>query len=410
VRGFSGRFFFVAAMRRRFDARGGSPACILRRMPRAARAAVTVVFFASGASFGSWVARVPALQERVEASPAELGLALFGVAAGAVLSLPFAGVLSVRLGSRTVMRGALLGVAISLPLPALAPSLPLLALAFAAVGASNAALDVAMNAHGVVVEGHYGRPILSSFHASFSLGGLAGAAFGGIAAGLGIGPLPQFLAASGAILAIWAWSASRMLARDVDVGAPGPVFGGVSVALAALAALAFAGMLAEGAAGDWSAVYLNGTLGTGEGAATAAFIAFSLTMTAGRLVGDGLTTRAGPVRLARAAGLAAAGGLALALLTDDALVAVVGFACLGAGLSVVVPTVYRAAGASTGSPGAGIAAVSTVGYGAFLIGPVAIGFVADATSLRAALWLVVALLALIPLLARAVGGRAATGA
>jgi fucose permease len=184
----------------------------------------------------------------------------------------------------------------------------------------------------------------------------------------------------------------------------------VSVALAALAALAFAGMLAEGAAGDWSAVYLNGTLGTGEGAATAAFIAFALTMTAGRLVGDGLTTRAGPVRLARAAGLAAAGGLALALLTDDALVAVVGFACLGAGLSVVVPTVYRAAGARTGSPGAGIAAVSTVGYGAFLIGPVAIGFVADATSLRAALWLVVALLALIPLLARAVGGRAAIGA
>ena len=379
-------------------------------MPRAARAAVTVVFFASGASFGSWVARVPALQERVEATPAELGLALFGVAAGAVLALPFAGVLSVRLGSRTVMRGALLGVAISLPFPALAPSLPLLALAFAAVGASNAALDVAMNAHGVVVEGHYGRPILSSFHASFSLGGLAGAAFGGIAAGLGIGPLPQFLAASGAIVAIWSWTATRMLARDVDVGAPGPVFGGVSVGLAALAALAFAGMLAEGAAGDWSAVYLNGTLGTGEGAATAAFIAFSLTMTAGRLAGDRLTTRAGPVRLARAAGLAAAGGLALALLTDDALVAVVGFACLGAGLSVVVPTVYRAAGASTGSPGAGIAAVSTVGYGAFLIGPVAIGFLADATSLRAALWLVVALLALIPLLARAVGRRAATGA
>ena len=379
-------------------------------MPRAARAAVTVVFFASGASFGSWVARVPALQERVEATPAELGLALFGVAAGAVLALPFAGVLSVRLGSRTVMRSALLGVAISLPLPALAPSLPLLALAFAAVGASNAALDVAMNAHGVVVEGHYGRPILSSFHAAFSLGGLAGAAFGGVAAGLGIGPLPQFLAASAVIVAIWSWTATRMLERDVDVGAPGPVFGGVSLGLAALAALAFAGMLAEGAAGDWSAVYLNGTLGTGEGTATAAFIAFSLTMTAGRLAGDRLTTRAGPVRLARGAGLAAAAGLALALVTDDALVAVLGFACLGAGLSVVVPTVYRAAGASTGSPGAGIAAVSTVGYGAFLIGPVAIGFVADATSLRAALWLVVALLALIPLLARAVGRRAATGA
>jgi MFS family permease len=371
-------------------------------MPRAARAAVTVVFFASGASFGSWVARVPALQEQVGASPAELGLALFGVAAGAVLALPVAGLLSVRLGSRTVVRAALLGVAIALPLPALAPSLLPLALGFAALGAANAVLDVAMNAHGVVVENRYARPILSSFHASFSLGGLAGAAFGGIAAGLGIEPLPQFLAASVAILAIWAWSAARMLPREVDVGAPGPVFGGVSLGLAALAAVAFAGMLAEGAAGDWSAVYLNGTLGTGEGAATAAFIAFSLTMTAGRLVGDRLTARVGSVRVARAAGLAAAGGLALALITDDALVAVAGFACLGAGLSVVVPTVYRAAGTKTVSPGAGIAAVSTVGYGAFLIGPVAIGFLADATSLRAALWLVVALLASIPLLARSV--------
>lgn len=380
---------------------------MLRDVPRRARAAVTVVFFASGASFGSWVARVPALRDQVGATEAELGLALFGVAAGALLALPLAGVLSVRLGSRTVTRAALLGVALALPLPALAPSLPLLALGFAALGATNAVLDVAMNAHGVVVESRYARPILSSFHASFSLGGLVGAASGGVAAAAGVDPLPQFLAAAAAILAIWAWSSTRMLPRDVDVGAPGPVFGGVSVALAALAAVAFAGMLAEGAAGDWSAVYLHDTLGTGEGVATAAFVGFSLTMTLGRLVGDRLTALVGAVALTRVAGIASAGGLALALATDSAAVAVVGFGALGAGLSVVVPTVYRAAGTRTSSPGAGIAAVSTVGYGAFLVGPVAIGFVADATSLRLALGLVVALLALVPFLAGSVRATAA---
>lgn len=361
---------------------------------------MTVVFFASGASMGSWVARVPALRDAVGADEAELGLALFGVAAGAVLALPLAGVLAVRLGSRTVMRAALLGVALSLPLPALAGSLLPLALGFAALGATNAVLDVAMNAHGVAVESLYARPILSSFHAAFSLGALAGAGCGGIAAAAGIEPLPQFAAAAAVIAAIWAWTAGRTLPRETDAAAGGPVFGGVSAALAALAAIAFAGMLAEGAAGDWSAVYLHDALGAGEGAATAGFVAFSLAMTAGRFAGDPLTGRLGPDRLARVAGVLAAAGLALALAVDDTAAAVAGFALLGTGLSVVVPTVYRAAAGRTASPGAGIAAVSTVGYGAFLIGPVAIGFLADLTSLRTALWLVVALLCLVPVLAR----------
>ena len=374
-------------------------------MPRAARTAVTVVFFASGASLGSWVARIPALRDGVDASDAELGLALFGVAAGAIVALPLAGLLSVRLGSRAVMRGALLGLAFAMPLPALAPSLPFLALGFVAIGATNGALDVAMNAHGIAVESRYGRPILSSMHASFSLGGLAGAAVGGVAAAAGIAPLPQFLVVGAAIAVIWAWTATRALPRSADVGAAGgPAFGGVSTALAALAAIAFAGMLAEGAAGDWSAVYLHDTLDTGEGAATVAFIAFSLTMTAGRLVGDRVTSLVGPVALTRGAGSMAAVGFAIALVGDSVRFAVLGFALLGAGLSVIVPTVYRAAGARTTVPGAGIAAVSTVGYGAFLVGPVVIGFVAEATSLGAALWLVVALLALVPVLAGAVRG------
>jgi MFS family permease len=371
-------------------------------MPRPARLAVTVVFFASGASYGSWVGRIPALQDGLDATKAGLGLALFGVAAGAVLGLPLAGILSVRFGSRRVTRSSLLALALVLPLPALAPSLLTLGLAFAAVGAANGILDVAMNAHGLAVESRYDRPILTSFHASFSVGGLAGAAVGGACAALEVSPLAQFTAVGIAIALIWAWTAPRLLPREADAAAGGgPHFGGLSRGLLALAALAFAGMLAEGAAADWSGVFLNDTIGTGEGAATAAFIAFSATMTLGRLVGDRLTARAGTVRLTRVSGIVGAGGLLVALLVLHSVTAVVGFACLGAGLAVVVPTVYRAAGQRTAVPGAGIAAVSTVGYAAFLVGPPVIGFLAELTSLRAALGLVAVLCALIAVLAPA---------
>ena len=367
-------------------------------MPRAARIAVTVVFFASGGAYGSWVARIPSLQEELDASTSELGLVLFGVAGGAVVALPVAGWLTARLGSRLVTQSGLVGTAVALPLIGLAPSLVALAAAFAAFGAAAGGLDVAMNAHGVAVEERYARPILSGFHASFSFGGLVGAGAGGLAAAAGVSPLTQFGVAALLILGIALWSRGPLLAREVDV-VPGPVYSRPSRALVGLAILAFACLLAEGATGDWSGVYMNDVLGTGEGAATAAFIAFSLTMTVGRMVGDRLTAAWGAVALTRRAGLLGALGLGVALLFDSPSGAVLGFACLGAGLSTVVPIVFRAAGQRTASPGAGIAAVSTVGYTAFLVGPPAIGVLADAIGLRGALVIVAALAALIAVLA-----------
>ena len=376
-------------------------------MPRAARIAVTIVFFASGGAYGSWVARIPTLQGEHDATTSELGLALFGVAAGAIVALPVAGWLTARLGSRRVTRASLVAVAISLPLIGLAPSLPLLAAAFAAFGAAGATLDLAMNAHGVAVEERYARPILSGFHASFSLGGLIGAAAGGLAAAGAVSPAVHLAGAAAVVLGIAVWSRRALLPAAVDV-VPGPVYGRPTPALLALAVLAFAALLAEGAAGDWSAVYMNDVIGTGEGTATAAFIAFSLTMTLGRIVGDRLTAAWGADVLTRRAGLLGGSGLGLALLFDSPLAGVAGFACLGAGLATVVPIVFRAAGRRTTSPGAGIAAVSTVGYSAFLVGPPAIGFLADAIGLRLSLGVVVVLLAVIGALAGAT--RPASGA
>ena len=370
-------------------------------MLRAARLAVSVVFLASGSAYGSFGARIPALKEKLDASDSELGLVLFGGAAGAIVVLPLAGWLSARIGSRRVTRAALLGVAFSLPLLALAPTLPLFALAFFAFGAVASALDLAMNSHGVAVETRYERPIFSSFHASWSLGALAGAGAGGAAAALGISPLAQFSATAIVVAGIYAWSAGGLLPRETDSCAPGRVFGRPSPALLALAALAFAGLLAEGAATDWSAVYLHESVGTGESLAAAGFAGFAATMTLGRVVGDRLTQAWGPVTLTRRAGILAAGGMAVALIFGDAVSGVIGFACLGAGLATIVPTVFRAAGLRAATPGAGIAAVSTVGYTAFLVGPPAIGFLSEAIGLRAALAVVVLLAALIPVLAGA---------
>ena len=369
-------------------------------MPRAARIAVTVVFFASGGAYGSWVARVPSLQEDLDATTSELGLALFGVAAGAVVALPVGGWLVARLGSRLVTRVSLVGVAIALPLIGLAPSLVLLGAAFAVFGAAGAMLDLAMNAHGVAVEERYARPSSPASTRRSASAGWCGAVAGGLAAAAGISPLAQFTAAGIVILGIAVWSRGPLLSREVDI-VPGPVYGKPSGALVTLAVIAFACLLAEGATGDWSGVYMNDVLGTGEGAATAAFVAFSLTMTLGRMVGDRLTAAWGAVALTRRAGVLGSVGLGVSLFFDDPIVAVIGFACLGAGLATVVPIVFRAAGQRTPTPGAGIAAVSTVGYTAFLVGPPAIGFLAEAIGLRASLGVVAGLAALIAVLAGA---------
>lgn len=370
-------------------------------MLRAARLAVSGAFFASGVAYGSFGARIPALKEKLGASDSDLGLVLFAGAAGAIAVLPFAGWLAGRVGSRRVTRVALLGVAVFLPLIALAPTLPLFALAFFGFGAVASMLDLAMNTHGVAVEARYARPIFSSFHASWSFGALAGAGAGGAAAALGIPPLAHFALVSVLIAAIFASSSAGLLPDATDSHAAARVFGRPSPALLALAALAFAGLLAEGAATDWSAVYLDESVGTGKSLAAVGFASFAATMTLGRVFGDRLTEAWGPVVLTRRAGLLAAAGMTVALVFGDAVSAVVGFACLGAGLATIVPTVFRAAGLRAATPGAGIAFVSTVGYSAFLVGPPLIGFVSEAIGLRAALGIVAALAALIPLLAGA---------
>jgi fucose permease len=361
-----------------------------------ARAGVAVVFGLNGFGYGSWVPRIAEIQDKVHLSDGELGVALFMVAIGALLGLPLAGAAAHRYGSRSATATSVVLYGLSLPGLALASGPLGLGVALFYMGAVAGVLDVSMNAQGVAVEKQQRRPIMSSLHGMFSLGAMAGAGTTGLVAAAGAGLLPH-LASVGALTLATGLAACRpMLPAAAEHGAAGPGFARPPLALLVPGVVALAGLLSEGAIGDWSSVYLNASLGAGTTLAAVAFAAFSVTMAAGRFTGDRLVAKLGGDLVVRAGGVLAAGGLGLTLLIGHAVVAVVGFGLVGAGLSCVFPVVLSSAARTPGvAPSAAIAAVCTVGYLGFLVGPPAIGGLAELFGLPAALGLVVLLCALI---------------
>jgi len=276
------------------------------------------------------------------------------------------------------------------------------------LGATNGALDVSMNAQAVAVEERYGRPIMSSFHAAFSFGGLAGAVLGGLVAARGIAAAPHLLAVAlvTGLAAVLAYRALLPAGADRGGEGGGPAFALPRGAVLGLGAISFCVLVGEGAMADWSAIYLDDTLGTGPGLAAFGYAAFSLTMAIGRLFGDGLAERFGATTLVRACGAISTLGLGTALAIGHPIAALVGFACAGAGFSIVFPLALSAAGSvGTMAPGPALAAVAGAGYFGFLVGPPTIGFAAELFSLGGALYLVVLLSAATFLLAPAVGKK-----
>ncbi len=341
-----------------------------KAVPRAARLAVAAVFFVCGAGFANWVARIPVVQQQLGLSNGALGVALLGTAVGALLAMPTTGWLVARVGSRPVTKLMVLAYCMALPLPALAPNLPLLTSALVVFGAVYGALDVAMNAQAIAVERRYGRSIMSSFHGLYSVGGIVGAAGGGVATSLGVAPVPHLLSAALLLGMVAVLVSRRLLLTGVDGVITGPVLVLPTRSLFNLGIVAFCVMLSEGAMADWSAIYLRRTLETGPGLAAAGYAVFSLAMAVCRLTGDRLTQRLGPVGMVRIGGTIAATGLGLSLVIAQPVAALIGFASVGVGLSSLVPIVFSAAGRTPGiAPGLALSAVTTIGYCGFLCGP-----------------------------------------
>ena len=368
-----------------------------------ARWSVSAIFFLVGAGTANWAVRIPAMQHALGLSEGQLGLALLGVSAGALIAMPIAGRLVASRGSRPVTWVAAVVFALALTLPAMAPTFATLVMALVAMGMANGLLDVAMNAQAAAVQKFFAAPIMGRIHAFYSFGGLVGAVLGGRVASMGIGAAPH-LAGVGVAFGLGACAvAGGMLPAHTDAAPNQSRLSGQLRALVALGVLAFCVLFGEGAMMNWSAVYLRNVSGTGPGMAAAGFASFSLMMTLGRAVGDGLTSRLGAARLTQLGGGLAAFGVTLALAFPQPLFVVIGFGAVGAGLSAVFPIVLAAAARTPGVvPGAAIATVSMCGYAGLLAGPPLIGVVANALSLRGGLGLVALASVGVVLLARAV--------
>jgi len=366
--------------------------------PASARRAVSAIFFLNGAVLASWVVHIPAVKAQHGLGDDRLGLVLLAMAGGAVSSLPLAAGLIARWGSRCITGAASLGFCLALPLPIVAFNPWLLAGALAMFGALNALLDVSMNAQAVMVEDQYHRPIMPSFHAMFSTGGVAGAVVASASMAGGLGAVWHVSLVAAVSLTVLASALCRLTPSSERAAPASRIFAWPRASLLPLALLTFCALLAEGAMGDWSAVYLRETLGATGSVAAGGFAAFSLTMAAGRFAGSFLTERLGAPRLLGGSGLVASAGLGFALIVATPWSALVGFGLVGLGLANVIPVVFSAAGRVVGvSPGTALAAVATTGYGAYLAGPPLIGLAASVAGLSVALVIVIACCAVIAL-------------
>jgi MFS family permease len=384
-----------------------SPPASVERKPstrgglRAARAATALTFFLTGAVFATWAARLPALTERLALSPGGASVALAGVEAGALGGLAVAGRLVAVLGSVRSLRVGFSAYPAALVAVALAPSLTWLVAAMAVLGVANSAIDVAMNVQGVELERRYARPLLSGLHSAHSFGVVAGGVGGTLCAARGV-PLTAHFAAVAGIAFVAAHLAMGALLSEHPQDADDPSRdgearpGAVDDArrarrrLVAIGLLASGAFFVEGAASDWSAIELRAVHGAGPGLASAAFTTFSLALALGRLGADRLVARHGRARFTRAAASLAALGAGTVVASGSAVVALVGWAVVGAGVAGIAPTLLGAApGASAGPSSVAIATVSAIGYGGSFAGPPLIGALASLTSLPAALGVLV---------------------
>ena len=348
--------------------------------PPPQRLATLDVFLANGLGIGAWAAAIPRVKADLALSDATLSVALLSFAAGAIVAMSLMGLFAHRLRSGPASIVAGFAFATALAALGFARSLESLSAATFLAGMTSGAMDVAMNANASDVERRWGRPIMSSFHAAFSLGGAAGALLGGW---LGETRPGLDLLGPALLSSLFVAVALPFLAREGH-GFSGAAFAAPSRRLLPLAALAFVLLATEGAVGDWSGTYLARS-GVTPGAAAAGYVAFSLLMIIGRTVGDGIVGAVGPRATVGLGAFIAAVGLAVGAAWPGLAGGVVGFGLIGAGLANVVPVLFSVAG-RTGSPSAvGVAAAATSGYAGLLIGPVVIGAVASAVGLRAAI-------------------------
>ena len=358
-----------------------------------------VAFFIAGLGIAAWAPLVPYAKARAGLGEGTLGVLLLCLGVGSILAMPLAGMLAARFGCRRVTAGGTLLICAALPLLATVSTVPALIATLFMFGAGLGTVDSTVNLQAVIVERASGKNMMSGFHGMFSLGGIVGAA--GVSGLLGLGMSP--LGAMWVVIAVLVLALLKAAPHLLPYGSEstGPAFAVPHGIVLFIGGMCFIVFLAEGAALDWSAVFLAQERGIDTAYAGLGYAAFALTMTAGRLTGDRIVRRLGATRVIVFGGLTAAAGLALATFAPAWQAALVGYALLGAGCSNIVPVLYTAVGKQTVMPEhIAVPAITTLGYAGILAGPAVIGFIAHGSSLSFDFGLMALLL-----VAVAIGGK-----
>jgi MFS family permease len=350
------------------------------------RVAVNIMFFVNGFLHANLAARFPRLQEIFSLDNGTLGLLLLSTSVGAVIAMPFTGWLIIRNGSRRIGIVSAFSYCLFFPFIPWMPGLMGLIPLFFIMGIITGMLDVSMNSQAVMVEKAKGKPIMTSFHALFSIGMALGAGCGSFFSGLDTSLFVHMLTISLASIAACVFARYHLIQDKPEGETDGPAFRLPNAAMVSIGVIAFCCMLGEGAMADWSTNYMENIAKAGKTLAPLGLSAFAFAMTIGRIFGDGARAKYGDKKLMVVCGIVAAIGLSIAIILNQPFIVMVGFFLVGLGLSVIVPIAYSVAGNSSSvSPGVGLAMVTTVGYSGFLFGPPIIGFLADWQTLRFAL-------------------------
>lgn len=359
-----------------------------------AKLATHLAFFATGFGIASWAPLIPFVKERAGLNDAELGLILLCLGIGSLIAMPLTGWLSARYGSKLMIIIGGLGFGVLFPFLVIATDVRALAATLLVLGAAAGTLDVAMNVHAVEVERMAGRPVMSAFHALFSIGGIVGA--GGVALLLSFGISSVVCALLSGLVTIL----SIMIAWPRILPTKGEMVKfvmphGVVVLLAGLIAVMF---LIEGALLDWGALLLIEMRLTDVAQGGFGYVVFSVAMTIGRLYGDAVVIRIGNRNILIYGGMLSIAGFMVLISSHHILQAMAGFILIGFGSSNLVPVIFRLAGEQKLMPSSlAIAAVTTTGYSGILLGPALIGFISQVTSLKFAFISLAVLTILIPL-------------
>lgn len=361
-------------------------------LQRSQQMATRAAFFIPGFAIACWAPLVPFAKARAGLDDAMLGMLLLCLGLGSLLSMPLAGLLAARHGCRPVMLATVLMMVLTLPLLATVSAPWSIGLALLIFGAGIGAMDCVMNIQAVVVERDAGRAMMSGFHAFYSIGALSGSALVALLLSVGTGALVACLVVVAGVLAITAgsarwWRTERAAQEESSFALPRGV-------VAVIGAVCFISFLAEGSMLDWSAVFLHDVRGVALAHAGWGFVAFNIAMTCARLLGDSVVNRLGASKAVLAGGLLACAGFVLATLVPSFAVALLGYALVGIGCANIVPVMFSLAGRQTRMPAsAAIPAVTTLGYAGVLLGPAAIGFIAQQWSLPVAFLIAAGLLA-----------------